>query len=291
MSATPDVPDEYDELGVDKTWEIPFTEGTYLYDLFEEILRENRDVIIIIDDYHGRRGTGKTIASMQLANGMDQTDQGLTWSKTSLEPEQIRNAYASEQQRSGLVLDEGEVGASNRAAMSRTNQALREIMSMGRVEQKYVVVNAPVKGFIDKDILKLADVWITMVRKGLGLVHGLEWEPYSEKLLTPAKQWIEFEDIPRGTDLREVYNRLTEEKRKRIGGDDGQEFVPKKEHQKKLKQAREQARKDERDEIIRGFFGHPEIQDTAVSQRMLGEAIGLSQTSISNILSGDTASN
>lgn len=271
-------------LEIEKKWNIPFTDDTWLYNHFEEILREKRDIIIVVDDYYGRRGTGKTVASMQLADGMDQTDQGLTWDKVSLEPEQIRNAYASQPRRSGLVLDEGEVGASNRQAMTKTNQALREIMSMGRVEQKYVVVNTPVKGFLDGDILKLADVWISMVRKGLGLVHFLEWEPYSERLLTPTKQWIEFDDIPKGTDLRAVYNRLTKEKQDRIDGSDGQEFVPKSEHKAAIQDAKDQARQDTRNEIVRGIFRHPEIQETAVSQRMVGEAIGVSQTTISNIL-------
>lgn len=274
----------------DRDWTNPFTEGTPLCEFFDGVVREQRDAIFIIDDYYGRRGTGKTIASLGLGEGMDQ-NEGITWAKASLEPEEIRNAYASEPLRSGLILDEGEIGASNRQSMTKTNQALREIMSMGRVEEKYVVVNTPIKGFIDKDILKLADVWITMVRKGLGLVHFLEWEPYSEQLLTPAKQWIEFDDVPRKTELRDVYNRLTREKRKRIQGEDGQEFVPKAEHQEALQKARDEARKDQRDEDVRGFLSHPEIQETAVSQRMVGEAIGVSQTTISNIMSGDNDEN
>lgn len=272
------------DFEVEDTLENPFTEGTPLYEQFEEILREKRDIIIIVDDYYGRRGTGKTVASMKIADGMDQTAEGLTWDKVSLEPEQVRNAYASQKRKSGLVLDEGEVGASNRQAMTKTNQALREIMSMGRVEQKYLVVNTPVKGFIDGDILKLADVWISMVRKGLGLVHFLEWEPYSERLLTPTKQWLEFDDIERGTDLRRVYDKLTKEKQKRIDGEDGQEFVPLQEHKEKISDAKDQTRQDTRDDIVRGLFRHPEIQETDVSQRMVGEAIGVSQTTISNIL-------
>lgn len=272
------------DFEVEDTLENPFTEGTPLYEQFEEILREKRDIIIIVDDYYGRRGTGKTVASMKIADGMDQTAEGLTWDKVSLEPEQVRNAYASQKRKSGLVLDEGEVGASNRQAMTKTNQALREIMSMGRVEQKYLVVNTPVKGFIDGDILKLADVWISMVRKGLGLVHFLEWEPYSERLLTPTKQWLEFDDIERGTDLRRVYDKLTKEKQKRIDGEDGQEFVPLQEHKEKISDAKDQARQDTRDDLVRGLFRHPEIQETDVSQRMVGEAIGVSQTTISNIL-------
>lgn len=276
---TPDIPE--------KGWENPFAEGTYLYDLYDEVASEERDLIIIIDDYYGRRGTGKTIASLQLGNGMDQTTQGMTWSKASLEPAEIRNAYASEPLRSGLVLDEGEVGASNRQAMTLTNQALREIMSMGRVEQKYVVVNTPIRGFIDSDLQKLADVWITMMRRGLGLVHALEWEPYSKQLLTPKKQWLYFDDVPKNTDVREVYNRLTREKRKRIMGSDGRGFVPQEEHKKELKKAREQARHEERNEIIRAIHDHPEHDEsTDINQRTIGESVGISRSQVNRIVHG-----
>lgn len=281
QSATPpDIPDQ--------NWANPFSPGSFLHRLFDEVVREQRDLIIILDDLYGRRGTGKTVASMKLADGMDQTDEGLTWAKCSLNPEEIRNAYAQQPVRSGLVLDEGEVGASNRDAMTTSNKALREIMSMGRVEQKYVVVNTPIRGFIDKDLQKLADVWISMVRKGQALVHHYRWESYSKQLLTPKKQTIEFSDIPRGTDLRDVYNRLTREKRKKIGGEDGDAFVTEGEVQERLQKARDEARRDRRDELILSIWNHPEIQQMPISQRMIAEAVGLTQPAISDILNDET---
>jgi len=270
----PDIPE--------KSWTNPFAPGTPLHDRFDKIVRQNRDLIILVDDYRGGRGTGKTIASMQLAEGMDQTPEGLTFEKCSLEPEEIRNAYAKMPKRSGLLLDEGEVGASNRDAMSNTNKALREIMSMGRVEQKYVVVNTPAIEFIDKDIQKLADVWISMVRKGQGLVHWLQREPYSGQLLRPKQQLMEFEDIPGDHRLRRVYNRLTRAKQRKISGDDGGGFIERSEHKEKLQKARKEARREMRNELIRDVMSHPEIQECGVSQRMLAEAIGVSQGTISN---------
>lgn len=276
MSETPDIPD--------KSWTNPFAPDTFLNQLYGKVVKENRDVVIIVSDKRGRRGTSKTTTSLQLASMMDRTDEGLTWDKCTLSAQQLRNAYASQPPGSGLVLDEAEVSAGNRDAMTITNKALREVMSMARVEQKYLVVNAPLKGFIDKDILKLADVWIAMERRGRGLVHHLKWEPYREQLYTEKKQRIELNDIPKGTQLRDIYNKLTREKRKRIGGDEGQKFVPQEEHNKKLQKAREAARKEMRDECVTSFLQHPEIQEANVSQRMVGEAIGVSQSTIHNIL-------
>lgn len=269
----PDIPD--------KSYSNPFAEGTFLHDIFGKVLKENRDIIILITDHRGRRGTGKTVASLSLASRLDQTAEGMTFDKCSLSPQEIRNAYASQEERSALLLDEIEQAASNRESMTVTNRALREIMSMGRVEQKYVVVNAPIKGFIDKDILKLCDVWISMTRRGRGLVHHLKWEPYLEELLTEKKQWLEFEDIERGTDLRDVYNKLTREKRARIDGEDGQKFVPAADHEQQLQRAREEARREARDEVVANIYRSPDVD---ASQQRLADAIGCSQKTISNIV-------
>ena len=267
--------------------ENPFMEGTFMHELFEDVLMQHRDIIVIIDDYRGRRGTGKTVFSLQLADAMDQTEEGITKDKVSMQPEEIRNAYSSQPPGSGLVLDEGEVGASNRKAMTKTNQAIREIMSMGRVEQKYVVVNAPIRGFIDKDVQKLSDVWISMTERGKGLVHHLKWMPYKQTLHTPKKQFMEMSNIEKGTPLREVYNYLTSEKQKRIKGEGGQQFIPLPEHRSEIEAAEKQAKKDVRNDIVRGIFRHPEIHELDISQRMVAEAIGVSQGTVSNILSED----
>lgn len=272
----------------EKSYENPFSEDTFLNKIFGEVLKEERDIIIILDDILGRRGTGKTVSSLKLASAMDQTDEGIIKSKTSLSAEEVRNAYSLQPQRSGLVLDEAEVGASNRQAMSKTNQALREIMSMGRVEQKYVIVNTPIKGFIDKDLQKLADVWISMVRRGMALVHYLKWEPYSKSLLTKKKQWMHFSDIEKGTDLRNVYNYLSREKKKRIAGEDATTFLTQEEHKEEIERIKRHIKKEKRDELVRSVLNNPEIKEKGVSQRMIAESIGVTQPTISEILKGES---
>lgn len=270
---TPDVPD--------KSHSNPFKQGTFLHKNFGKVINNNRDIIILVTDHRGRRGTGKSIASLSLASNLDQTEEGLTWDKCTLDAEEIRNAYATQPKKSALVLDEIEQTAGNRDAMTNTNKALREIMSMGRVEEKYIIANVPVKTFVDKDILKLCSVWISMTRRGQGLVHNLKWDPYSEQLYTEQQQWLEFDDIERGTQLREVYNKLTAEKRKRISGEKGDGFVGRSEHEEKLQQARKQARKEERDELVAQLYQHPEID---ASQAKVGEVAGVSQKTVSNIV-------
>lgn len=271
----------------EKTWSNPFNEETFLGGLFHDIITEERDVIIIIDDYYGRRGTGKTVASLQIANAMDQTEEGLTWDKCTLQPEKIRNAYANQPPRSGLVMDEAEFGASNRQAMTKTNQALREICSMGRVEQKYLIVNTPIRSFIDTDIQKLADVWISMMRRGRALVHELRWETYSKTLLTPRQQWIEFDDIPKNTPLRGVYNKLTQEKRGYIGGEETDRFVPEDEHNEIIEKVRERQQRETRNEIIEAVVGTPEFKESNMTYGFVADQLGLSEQYVGNIARGE----
>lgn len=269
----------------DTEFENPFADGTFLNKLYGKVAAEERDLVIIVSDKRGRRGTAKTTTSLKLANMMDQTPQGLTFDKCTLSPEQLRNAYSNQPPRSGLVLDEAEIAAGNRDAMTLTNKALREVMSIARVEQKYLVVNAPIKGFIDKDILKLADVWIAMERRGRGLVHHLKWEPYSERLYTEKRQRIELDDIDPGTDLKQVYHQLTKEKKRHIDGEEGQKFIPKSEHDEELQKVRKEVRQETRNQVLADIYTHPEHQDSNdISQRTIGESVGLTQQQVGNIV-------
>lgn len=277
----PDIPD--------KNWTNRFPEQHPLHDLYERRIRNNQDLIILIDDWHSRRGTGKSVASLQLAEAMDQNG-GITFDNVTLEPERLRNAYGELPTQSALVFDEGELGASNREAMTNTNKALREIMSIGRVEEKYVIINTPDKEFIDKDIQKLADVWMTMLTKGVALIHYLKENPYAkgDQTLTETNGLIQFRDIQRDTRLRDVYNRATRQKKKHIdGGDTGERYIEQSEHEEKLQKAREEARKEARNELLRDVYEHPEHQaSTAVSQRSLAESVGLSQPQVGRIING-----
>jgi len=287
MSTHPDISDQQ--------WTNPFPEQHPMHDLYGKRVRQKQDLSIIVSDYHSRRGTGKTIASLQLCEGMDQSG-GMTTGKATVQAEELRNAYFKQPKRSALLLDEGELGASNREAMTTTNKELRKILSIGRVEQKYLIINTPDIDFLDKDIIKLCDVWILMLRKGVGLVHFLEQNPYSKGsggTLRPKKGIIQFEDIKKDTRLRDVYNHLTKQKKGHIRGEEGESFIRMSEHEEKLRQAREEARTEMRNEIIEdivaGLGDLPEeeaekvVRYDGVTQGQIAEAVGLSQQQISKL--------
>lgn len=271
--------DSPDWIG-EQSWTNPFPEGHPVHDLYGRRVRNRQDLVIIIDDYWNRRGTGKTIASLQLAQGMDQVGP-LTERNAHLDPEPFRQAYVDLDRRRSLILDEGEVSISNRNPMSSMNQEIREILSMGRVEEKYVIINAPSWNFLDKDVKGLATLWISMVAKGIGLVHEVKPHPYLNKILTPKIGLIHFKDIASGTHLRELYHTLSREKQDKLDGADSGGYITEAEHQQKLSKAEEDARLETRNEIIKSVYRHPEI-DT--SQSALGDAVDLTQQSINHIV-------
>jgi hypothetical protein len=286
----PDIPE--------KDWSNPFHEEYPLHDLYGRRVRNNQDLVIIIDDYHARRGTGKTVAALQLAAGMNQAGE-LTTANATTRAEELRNAYAKLPERSALVLDEGELGANKYEASTKTNKALREIMSIGRVLEKYVVVTMPEKGMLDPEVWKMSDVWISMVEKGRGIVHYLKQNPYASGDSTQTEKvgTISFKDIQTGTQLREVYNDLTAQKRDHISGGEATDYVPRQEVKEQVAEERKEARKDMRDTLIRSIYdrlGDLDDEDlqriqrsSGVSQALIGEAVGLSQPQVGNIVRND----
>lgn len=274
-SATPgpDIPE--------KSWTNDFAEGTPLHDLYERRVKQESDLVVVVSDYHNRRGTGKTVLSLKLAEAMDRTDEGMTKEKVSLSPQEVRESYAEQPMGSALVLDEAEAGISNRSAMTNVNKAMREIMSMGRVEQKYLIMNAPASSHIDKSVRELADVWMVVQRRGSALVHFLEYNPYGNQPLSKKKQTFEWTDIEPGTQLRDVYNHLTKEKRKRISGEEGGGFIERDEHEKELEKAAKEAKKEKRDEMLREIYNESDID---ASQRQLADVVDLTQQSVQRIV-------
>jgi len=139
-----------------------------------------------------------------------------------------------------------------------------------------------------------------MLRKGLGLIHYLKRNPYAKsgQTLNEKNGLVEFKDIQKGTRLRRIYNKATREKKKYIDGEEGDEFIPLSEHRQELEKAREKAQKEARNEIITKVYSRLNDLDddelstinrfSGISQSMLGEAVGISQQQVGNIVRDNT---
>jgi hypothetical protein len=233
------VSDDFEPLELD--------EDTPLGELYDRRVKNNQDLTILIEDWHARRGTGKSTLTLKLGAALDRTDEGVIPEKCSLSPQKIVDAYTDQDKGSALVMDEGSTGLSKYRAGSHINKAMRDIITMGRVEEKYLIMNAPAGAQIDSDLRELFDVVIFVQQLGVALVHFVKRKPYSGGMYLDDVQEIQWDTIS-DSDLNDVYRKLTEEKKKKMRGD-GEDFVPKNEVDERVKKAKKNARMEKRDEL------------------------------------------
>ena len=186
--------------------------------LHRKRVAQGRDLTVLIADWNLERGSGKTTLAMRLAEACDRTEQGMTEAKATLSAQELTQAYTEQPARSSLVLDEGQADASNRRAMSGVNEALRKIVGMGRVEQKYLFLTAPGVHQVDKDIRNMCDVWIFVRQVGEAQMFRVQYNPFGDHELTNDWGTLRWPaDLP--GDLSDIYDALTAEKRRRLRGD------------------------------------------------------------------------
>jgi hypothetical protein len=253
-------------------------EGKPLTKLYKKRKAKNQDLVAIISDQHNRRGTGKTTLSLKLAQSMDRTG-GLEPDQCSINPDQLIHNYTTQPPGSALVLDEAEASLSKYEAASSENRAVRELVSMGRVEQKYVLFNLPASSAIDRDLKKLCDVWIMVTELGEAVVHFLPYQPYAEKSLNPRVSkmaWTEITD----PDLQSIYDDLTKRKREYLRGDETDSgLIEADQLHDQLESAQEEAEMETRNDLVESIY-----ETSDITQAELAEAVGLSRSRIADIL-------
>ena len=261
---------------------VTLPESCPLGKLHRKRVAQNRDLTVLIADWNLERGSGKTTLALQLAEAFDRTDDGLTASKATLSAQELTDAYTREPAGSGLVLDEGQADASNRRAMSGVNEALRKIVGMGRVEQKYLFLTAPGVHQVDRDIRNMCDIWIFVRQVGEAQMFRVKYNPFENHELTSDWGTIRWPgDMPDG--LEAVYNDLTAEKKRRLrgDGDDGDGYVKADEAAKSAEQAAEEAKRQKRDELLATIYQN----NDDMTQAELADSVGLSRSRVGDILS------
>jgi hypothetical protein len=254
----------------------PFTK------LYQKRVANNQDLAVLVSDHQNRRGTGKTILSLKLAALMDRTDDGLTTAKVAIDPDELTEAYIDLPKGSALVLDEAEAGLSKYEAASAINRAMRELVSMGRIREKYLVLNLPASSELDRDLKALCDFWFMITSKGRALGHHLRWNPYDESPRTPKTEPWEWSDINTDDPVREVYDYLTKEKMAHLRGerDESSQRIPADEVSNMVAKAKDEASTKTRNELLRDFY-----DDLDLTQADLANSVGLSRSRVADILS------
>jgi predicted XRE-type DNA-binding protein len=266
-----------------KTPELP--DSCPLDKLHRKRVAQNRDLTVLIADWNLERGSGKTTLALRLAAAMDRTDEGITPEKATLSAQELTEAYTREPAGSALILDEGQADASNRRAMSGVNEALRKIVGMGRVEQKYLFLTAPGVHQVDKDIRNMCDIWIFVREVGEAQMFRVRYNPFGDHELTDDWGTLGWSGELPGR-LEDTYNQLTAEKRRRLRGEgaDGAGYVKADEAAETAEQAAEAAERQKRDELLSRIYENSE----GMTQQELADAVGLSRSRVADILSENT---
>jgi hypothetical protein len=250
--------------------------------LYRKRVAQNRDLTVLVADWNLERGSGKTTLAMQLAGAFDRTDDGFTSRKATLSAQELTDAYTREPPGSALLLDEGQADASNRRAMSGINEALRKIVGMGRVEQKYLFLTAPGVHQVDKDIRNMCDVWVFVRQVGEAQMFRVRYNPFGGHELTDDWGTLTWDGDLAGH-LSDVYDDLTAEKRRRLrgDGDDGQGYVEADEAAERAARAADDARQEERNQLLANIYDNAD----GMTQRELADAVGLSRSRVADIVS------
>lgn len=250
--------------------------------LYRKRVARNRDLTIHISSWDLERGTGKTTLALRLAAACDRTDDGVTPDKCTLSATEMSDAYTSQPIGSSLILDEASAGLSNRRAMSGINEAMRQIVGMGRVEQKYLFMTSVGVHQVDVDIRRMCDLWIFVTELGTAEMFRVKYDPFLEHELTKHWGTLQFNPGLPGR-LQESYDTMTDEKRRHLRGEEteGDGYVKASEAQESAEQARKEAKRQKRDEMIRRIY---QTADD-MTQQKLADIAGLSRSRIADILS------
>lgn len=251
--------------------------------LHRKRVAQGRDLTVLVADWNLERGSGKTTLALRLAEAMDQTAAGMTPDKATLSAHELTEAYTSQPARSALVFDEGQAGVSNRRPMAGINGAMRKIVGMGRVEQKYLIMTAPGVHQIDKDIRNMCDVWIFVRKLGEAAMFRVKYNPFRNQERTKGWGTIEWPaDLP--GQLQATYEDMTAEKRRRLRGegDDGEGYVSADEVEDSIESAREKAKRQKRDELLNQIYRN----DPDMTQQQLADDVGLTRSRIADIVNG-----
>lgn len=255
-------------------------------ELYEKRVRNSADLSVILSDRSNRRGTGKTVFSLLLADAMDRTEEGLTKEKVAISVDEVLDAYMNCPKGSGIVLDEAEQSLSKYRAGSSANMAMRELISMGRVREKYIVFSLPSSSSLDRDLKALCSWWFLVQEKGSAWSHALNYNPYAEEPRTPRKddRWF-WDDIPEDHRLRDVYDYLHEEKLKHLNGetDESSQRLTSAEVQDRIDKIKSETQTDTRNQLLTQIYSN-----SGLTQQQLANAVNLSRSRIADIINQDS---
>jgi hypothetical protein len=235
--------------------------------MFKERKLKNRDLKIIITSRDSQTGTGKTTLALWLALHFD--EYGFSADQVTLHPEEFLELYTENPAGSVIIMDEAEQ-LDSRRSMSNKNVEFWNLWQTMRYRQITSILTLPTRSALDKRGLELADVWIQVTERGHARVHKIAVGDYDGNTRPNITETLAFPDI---SDL-ELKDKIDEKKVALM--EEGEEFG----EQTTFDQSDIKAQRiEQRNESIKAIY-----EATDVTQKALGEAHGITQQQVNNIV-------
>jgi len=237
--------------------------------MYRERKKENRDLKIIITSRNSQTGTGKTTLALWLALHFD--EYGFSADQVTLHPEEFLELYKENPAGSVIIMDEAEQ-LDSRRSMSNKNVEFWNLWQTMRYRQITSILTLPTRSALDKRGLELADVWIQVTERGHARVHEIAVGDYDGNTQPNISETLAFPDI---SDMK-LKDEIDDKKVALM--EDGEEFG----EQTTFDQSDIKAQRiEQRNESIKAVY-----EATEVTQSALGEAHGITQQQVNNIVNG-----
>jgi len=237
--------------------------------MYRKRRKQNRDLKIIITSRDSQTGTGKTTLALWLALHFDV--HGFGPDQVTLHPREFLKLYKQNTAGSVIIMDEAEQ-LDARRSMSQKNVDFWNLWQTMRYRQITSILTLPTRSALDKRGLELSDIWIQVTERGFARVHEVGVGDYDGQTQPTLIESIEFPDVsylPLKDAVDEKKVQLVEE---------GEEFIESDAETIDI----EADRIEQRNKAIRAVY-----ETTDVTQKELGEAHGITQQQVNNIVNSE----
>lgn len=192
--------------------------SAFLKDMNHKI-EQGKDIQIVIVGRNAERGLGKTTLAILLCKILDR--HGWDHSKGTVNFDEYKELYHDLPERSAILLDEMELMADSRRALSKENVQLSQVWSMFRYRQMITIGTIPSADQLDKRMKKLSSGRITVVERGLAFPYKYRVDDFSG-IVTPLryrnkygmKEQIRFFDLDGSEDYKKMHEKKVEATKK-----------------------------------------------------------------------------
>jgi predicted XRE-type DNA-binding protein len=256
-------------------------DGSVMGEFLKYRLKNNRDAKIIITSRSSSTGLGKSTLAILIAEWIHRTQGIERWNAEKfgfINVNDYISTYLDSEPGTALLLDEIEAGADNRRAMSSENVNLSKAWATLRFKNVVTISTLPTTSMLDGRLLELADIWINVMSRGIAIPYFIWINDFTNELRrvaakhpeTGAKEIIHWDSI----DSDENFQYMSELKDTDVFSDNDKTF-----DYSEVQSKKKQARRDERNEIIKTLY-----ENTNLSQSQIGQLVDLQQQAVSQII-------